>query len=101
MSITNIVIIIIVGFVLFEVIEHVIFPLAWYIVIRKRKPLCGIESMLGKEVMVKKWQKKTGWVYLNGELWRASSDDHLSPGDRVVIEKVEGLLLRVKPYNGS
>ena len=101
MSITNIVIIIIISFVLFELIEHVIFPLVWYIIVRKRKPLSGIESMVGKEVMVQKWQKKSGWVYLNGELWKASGDDHLSPGDRAVIEKVEGLLLRVKLYNGS
>jgi len=101
LSITNIIIIIIIGFVLFELIEHVILPLVWYIIVRKRKPLCGIESMVGKEVMVQKWQKNSGWVYLNGELWKASGDDHLSPGDRAVIEKVEGLLLRVKPYNGS
>ena len=60
MSITDIVIIIIIGFVLFELIEHVIFPLVWYIIVRKRKPLCGIESMIGKEVMVQKWQKKAG-----------------------------------------
>ena len=97
---TNIVVIIIVGFLLFELVEHVISPLFWYIIVRKRKPLCGIESMIGKEVMVQKWQKKSGWVYLNGELWRASGDEHLSPGERAVIEKVEGLLLRVKPYNG-
>jgi len=101
LTITNIIIIIIIGFVLFELIEHVILPLIWYIIVRKRKPLCGIESMVGKEVMVQKWQKNSGWVYLNGELWKASGDDHLSPGDRAVIEKVEGLLLRVKPYNSS
>jgi len=101
LSITNIIIIIIIGFVLFELIEHVILPLVWYIIVRKRKPLCGIESMVGKEVMVQKWQKNSGWVYLNGELWKASGDDHLSPGDIAVIERVEGLLLRVKPYNGS
>ena len=46
--------------------------------------------------MVQKWQKKSGWVYLNGELWKASSDDHLLPGDRAIIEKVESLVLIVK-----
>jgi len=96
LSITNILIILIVGFALFELIEHVIFPLVWYIIVRKRKPLCGIESMVGKEVRVKKWLKKGGWVFINGELWKASSDDYLLPGDRAVIEKVEGLVLLVK-----
>jgi membrane protein implicated in regulation of membrane protease activity len=96
LSITNILIILIVGFALFELIEHVIFPLVWYFTNRKRKPLCGIESMVGKEVKVEKWQKKGGQVYINGELWKASSDAPLLPGDRAIIEKVEGLVLIVK-----
>ena len=99
MSITNILIILIVGFALFELIEHVIFPLVWYIIVRKRKPLVGIESMVGKEVKVKKWQKKSGLVFINGELWKASSNDQLLPGDKAIIEKVEGLVLTVRSYN--
>lgn len=99
MSITNILIILIVGFALFELIEHVIFPLVWYIIVRKRKPLVGIESMVGKEVKVKKWQKKSGLVFINGELWKANSNDQLLPGDKAIIEKVEGLVLTVRSYN--
>jgi len=96
LSISSIIIVLIVGFVLFELIEHVIFPLVWYIIVRNRKPLCGIESMVGKEVKVKKWQEKGGWVSINGELWKASCDVYLLPGDRAIIEKVEGLMLTVK-----
>lgn len=99
MSITNILIILIVGFALFELIEHVIFPLVWYIIVRKRKPLVGIESMVGKEVKVKKWQKKSGLVFINGELWKATSNHQLLPGDKAIIEKVEGLVLTVRSYN--
>jgi membrane-bound serine protease (ClpP class) len=88
-----------VGFALFELIEHVIFPLVWYIIVRKRKPLVGIESMVGKEVKVKKWQKKSGLVFINGELWKANSNDQLLPGDKAIIEKVEGLVLTVRSYN--
>jgi membrane-bound ClpP family serine protease len=99
LSITNILIILIVGFALFELIEHVIFPLVWYIIVRKRKPLVGIESMVGKEVKVKKWQKKSGLVFINGELWKANSNDQLLPGDKAIIEKVEGLVLTVRSYN--
>lgn len=96
MSITNILIILLVGYALFELVEHVIFPLVWYFINRKKKPLCGIESMVGKEVKVEKWQKNGGWVNIYGELWKASSDAPLLPGDKAIIEKVEGLVLIVK-----
>ena len=85
--------------VLFELIEHIIFPLVWFILVRKRKPLSGIESMVGKEIEVKKWQDTNGMVFINGELWKATSDHQLLPGDKAIIEKVEGLMLRVRPCN--
>ncbi len=92
---TNIVTIV----VLYEFIEHLIFPLAWSIIMRKRKPLSGIESMVGKETEVKNWQDTKGVVLINGELWKASSDHQLLPGDKAIIEKVDGLLLRVTRCN--
>ncbi len=95
MSLTNILTIIIIIFVLFELIEHVIFPIVWSIIVRNRKPLSGSESMVGKEAKVVKWQDTKGMVFINGELWKATSDDPLLPGDKVTIEKVDGLLLRV------
>lgn len=95
MSVTDILTIIIIIFVIFELVEHVLFPLVWSIIVRNRKPLIGIESMVGKEVKVEKWQDKDGMVIINGELWKATSDDPLLPGDNATIEKVDGLLLRV------
>ena len=95
MSLTDILTIIIIIFVLFELIEHVIFPLVWSIIVRNRKPLSGIESMVGKEAKVVKWQEANGMVFINGELWKATSDDPLLPGDKATIEKVDGLLLKV------
>jgi membrane protein implicated in regulation of membrane protease activity len=38
-------------------------------------------------------------VFINGELWKATSDHQLLPGDKAIIEKVEGLMLRVTPCN--
>ena len=55
--------------------------------------------MVGKEVKVEKWQGTNGIVFINGELWKATSDGLLLPGDKAIIEKVDGLLLRVKPRN--
>ena len=41
--------------------------------------------------------REGGYVYVNGELWRARSADGspLSPGERVSVEQVEGLTLTV------
>ena len=87
----------VIGFLLFELIEHVAFPLFWVIMGRKRKSVCGVSGMLGKVGEVKQWKKNEGKVFVNGELWRAVSEVPLLPGDRVVIQNVKGLTLDVKP----
>ena len=87
-----------IGFILFEFIEHVIFPLFWFIRGRKRTSVCGVSGMLGKVGEIKQWQKNEGKVFVNGELWQAVSEDALLPGDRVVVQNVEGLTLEVTPY---
>jgi len=94
----NILITLGIGVILFELIEHVVFPLFWFIKDRKKKSVCGVAGMLGKVGEVKQWQKTEGQVFVNGELWQAVSDAPLLPGDRVVIQNVGGLTLGVKPW---
>jgi len=53
--------------------------------------------MLGKVGEIKQCQGTEGQVFVNGELWRALSDDPLLTGDKVVVQAVDGLTLRVKP----
>ena len=91
------IIILAIGLLLFEFIEHVIFPLIWFIKDRKKKSICGVTGMLGKEGKIKYWKKSEGRVFVNGELWRAVSDSPLSAGDSVVIQEVDGLTVRVIP----
>jgi membrane-bound serine protease (ClpP class) len=93
----NILITLGIGVILFELIEHVVFPLFWYIKDGKKKSVCGVAGMLGKVGEVKQWQKTEGQVFVNGELWQAVSDAPLLPGDRVLIQNVGGLTLGVKP----
>jgi len=93
--ITHILTVLIVGYILFELIEHVLFPLVWSFVIRNRKSLCGNEGMLGKMVEVRSWQDGEGRVLVDGELWNAASDDHLQPGDRAIVQRVDGLVLKI------
>ena len=93
----NVIIALAIGFIVFEIVEHVAFPLLWSIKHRKRRSVSGVTGMLGKVGKVKYWQKGEGKVFVNGELWSAVSNDALMAGDKAVVEKVEGLTLSVKP----
>jgi len=59
----------VIGFLIFELIEHVVFPLFCFIMGRKRKSVCGVSGMSGKVGEVKQWKKNKGKVFVNGELW--------------------------------
>ena len=96
--IKTIILTLVVGVLLFELIEHVVFPLFWFIKERKRRSVCGVSGMSGKVGEVKQWKKNEGKVFVNGELWKAVSEVPLLPGDRVVIQNVEGLTLEVNPW---
>ncbi|MDQ1334589.1 MAG: hypothetical protein QG552_1539 [Thermodesulfobacteriota bacterium] len=93
----NAIIIVAIGFLLFEVVEHVVFPLIWFIKDRKRKSICGVTGMLGKVGEIRCWQESAGQVFVHGELWGAVSEFPLSTGDRVVVQKVDRLTLTVIP----
>ncbi len=99
--IKTIILTLVIGVFLFELIEHVVFPLVWFLKGRKRKSVCGASGMLGKVGEVKQWKKNEGKVFVNGELWKAVSGVPFSPGDRVVIQKVEGLTLEVNDWEGE
>jgi membrane-bound serine protease (ClpP class) len=94
----NILITLVIGFVLFELIEHVVFPLFWFIRDRNRKSVCGVTGMFGKVGEIKRWQETEGQVFVNGELWRAVSDVPLLVGHKIIVQSVEGLTLRVKLF---
>ena len=91
---------ILIGVVLFEFIEHVMFPLIWCIKDRKRKSVCGATGMVGKVGEITQWKEASGKVSVNGELWQAVSAAPLKPGDRVVVRNVKGLTLEVTRWRG-
>ena len=84
-------------FVIFEIIEHLLFPLFWMIRGAKGKSACGPSGMIGNKCVVKQWNGTSGKVWVNGELWNANSQSPLSPGTETVIQNIEGLTLRVSP----
>jgi len=97
----NVIITLIIGFIVFEVIEHLVIPLFCSIRNRKKKSESGVNGMLGEVVEIKRWEGTEGQVSIKGELWRAVSEVPLLKGDKAVIENVEGLTLRVKPLVNS
>jgi membrane-bound serine protease (ClpP class) len=95
MEIKNIIIILVIGFIAFEVIEHVVMPIVFYCIKCKKKSAIGVDSLLGEVVEVRQWKETEGQVVIKGELWKAVSDVPLKKGDKAIIQKVEGLTLKV------
>ena len=92
----EIIITLVAGFVIFEVLEHVVFPLVWSFVQRRKGSLCDVSSTIGKVGEVRQWQDLGGKVFINGEIWNARSELPLFQGDKVIIERMEGFVLTVK-----
>jgi membrane-bound serine protease (ClpP class) len=63
----------------------------------KRKPVTGIEGLVGMEGIAKtEITPDGGMVIVHGELWSAYSGDVIHKDEKVIIENVKGLKVRVK-----
>ena len=68
---------------------------------RRLRAASGREALAGRRGVVRRWQNGDGQVFVDGALWRAcpswpDSDEQLTPGDAVVVERVNGLTLAVR-----
>ena len=63
---------------------------------RSHGPMIGGEAIRKREGIVDEWNGKEGWVIVEGERWRARADKPLSPGDKIRVIEVDGLVLIVK-----
>ncbi|MEX5212905.1 MAG: nodulation protein NfeD [Nitrospiraceae bacterium] len=63
----------------------------------RRKPMTGLEEMIGLIGEAKTTVAPRGQIAIRGELWDAVSDVPLQPGDTAEVTRVEGLRLHVKP----
>jgi membrane-bound serine protease (ClpP class) len=71
--------------------------------VRSRRVRTGSEGLTGHIGVVRNWDATGGKVMLDGALWRAARsayEDHdeleLRPGDKVVVERLNGLELSVR-----
>ncbi|MEM9495774.1 MAG: nodulation protein NfeD [Pseudomonadota bacterium] len=63
---------------------------------RSHGPMIGGEAIRKREGVVDDWDGKEGWVIVEGERWRARADRPLSPGDKIRVVEIDGLVLVVK-----
>ena len=64
---------------------------------QRRRPVIGKRAMIGDRAVVVRIGGDAVEVEYEGEIWRAVSPEPLHQGQQVVIESVEGLVLRVAP----
>ena len=67
---------------------------------RSHGPMIGGEAIRRREGVVDDWHGREGWVIVEGERWRARSDRPLSPGDKIKVVELDGLVLIVKQAKG-
>ena len=63
---------------------------------RKSKHLTGTESLVGETGVARTEINPEGTVLLHGEYWRARSNHTVPAGRRVIIERVQDLVVYVK-----
>jgi membrane-bound serine protease (ClpP class) len=80
------------------ILTTLFFSLTIYLVVKAygRKPVTGSEGLVGLEGEAKTDIYKDGQVFIHGEIWQAWSNEPIKAGEKVVVEKVEDLHLKVR-----
>jgi membrane-bound serine protease (ClpP class) len=67
----------------------------------RRKPVTGREELIGMQGIAKtEITREGGMVSLHGEIWSAFSDDAIEKNDKIVVEEVRDLKLKVHKQGG-
>jgi membrane-bound serine protease (ClpP class) len=66
---------------------------------RHRRPVSGVESLLGAVAVAKTDLNPRGQVFVHGELWDALSDQPIQAGQETMVTGIDGLTLRVASRN--
>ena len=62
----------------------------------RSKPKSGMEGLMGEVGLVKEPLDPEGLIFVHGEYWRAISEEKIEPGEKVEVEKADGLVLKVR-----
>ncbi|MFN0151312.1 MAG: NfeD family protein [bacterium] len=66
---------------------------------QRQRRVSGRDGLLGERAVARTPLDPRGQVMIQGELWNAISSSPVATGSEVIVESVEGLLLRVRPSN--
>ncbi|UCF87597.1 MAG: nodulation protein NfeD [Nitrospiraceae bacterium] len=74
------------------------FTLTIFLVVKayRRKPQTGMEGLTGLAGEAKTDIHKEGQVFVHGEIWSAWSDNPIKAGEKIIVEKVKHLRVKVK-----
>lgn len=62
----------------------------------RRRPATGMEGMVGMEGEAISDIHEKGQVFVHGEIWSAQSDVFIKSGEKIIVEKVDGLKLKIR-----
>jgi membrane-bound serine protease (ClpP class) len=71
----------------------------WYS--KRRRATTGAEGLIGAVGVAVTACDPEGQIRVEGELWNAVCADGAQPGDRVVVQRLEGLTLIVAPVHSA
>jgi membrane-bound serine protease (ClpP class) len=63
---------------------------------QRRKPETGEQGLLGETGTAITDLGPSGQVFVHGEYWAAQAEEPITQGTRIVVDRVEGLVLRVR-----
>lgn len=86
---------IIIGVALFSA-GLLVFALGLIVRARRQEVVSGMEHLFGASAVVESVEAGRARVRLEGELWSAVCDEGLAPNDRVSVESIDGVTLRVR-----
>ena len=79
------------------IIAALIIFIAYIFLPHLKKPVTGVEGMIGMTGVAMETLNLEGMVRIRGEVWSAESNDNMvDRGEKIVVEKVNGLSLIVK-----
>jgi membrane protein implicated in regulation of membrane protease activity len=64
---------------------------------KRRRATVGVQTLVGRPAVVVRALTPRGQVKVDGEVWEASAEYDLVPGDEVVVTGIDGLVLEVEP----
>jgi len=81
------------------ILTALFFTLAVALVVKahRRKPMTGVEGLTGLTGEARTdVHEKGGQVFVHGEIWSAWSDEPIKAGEKIIVDKVDKLKLKVR-----